>query len=84
MPPVKDRVVPPATAVTLPPQVFLKFTGLAIKRPGWTPTKLSVQVALVNGKSLGLYIVTMRRDIPPAGMEIGVKLLLISAGKDNP
>ena len=54
VPPVNDRVVPPATAVTLPPQLLLKFTGLAIKRPGWTPTKLSVQAALVNGKSLGL------------------------------
>ena len=54
VPPVNDRVVPPGTAVTLPPQLLLKFTGLAIKRPGWTPTKLSVQVASVNGKSLGL------------------------------
>jgi hypothetical protein len=30
---------------------------------------------------LGLKTVTLRRDIPPAAIEIGEKLLFISAGK---
>jgi hypothetical protein len=83
VPALNDRVVPPGAAVTVPPQVLLKFTGFAIKRPGWTPTKLSVQVAAVNWKALGLNMVTLRRDTPPAAMEIGKKLLFISAGKDT-
>jgi hypothetical protein len=31
---------------------------------------------------LGLKILTLRREVPPAAMEIGEKLLLISAGRD--
>ena len=34
VPPLKDRVVEPATAVTEPPQELVKPTGLAIMRPG--------------------------------------------------
>ncbi len=33
---------------------------------------------------MGLKIVTLRRDTPPAGMEIGEKLLFISARKNGP
>ena len=82
VPPLNENDVPPATAVTLPPQVLLKFTGLAMTIPGWTPARLSVQEALVKAKGFGLKIVTLRREIPPEAIEIGVKLLLISAGKD--
>lgn len=35
---------------------------------------------MVSGNALGLKIVTLRRDVPPDTMEIGEKLLLISAG----
>lgn len=84
MPPLNARVVPPGTALTVPPQLLLRFTGFAIKRPGWTPAKLSVQEAFVNGKALGLNMVTLRREIPPDAIDIGVKLLLISAGKVGP
>jgi len=81
VPPLNDNVVDPATAVTEPPQVFIRPTGLAITRPGWTPIKLSDQEALVSGKAFGLKIDTRRRDIPPAGMDIGEKPLLIPAGR---
>lgn len=82
VPPVSDRVVLPAVALTEPPQVLDKPTGSAITRPGWTPTRLSVQEALVSANPLGLKTVTLRRDVPPAGIEIGEKLLLISAGRE--
>ncbi len=48
VPPDKDKVVPPAAALTEPPQVLVNPTGLAIVKPGWTPIKLSVQAALVK------------------------------------
>lgn len=81
MPPLNDKVVAPATAVTDPPHVLTIFAGFAMMRPGWTPTRLSVQEALVNGKPLGLKIETCRRAVPPAGMERGEKPLFICAGK---
>lgn len=84
VPPLNDKVVPPGTAVTEPPHVFDTFAGLAMKMPGCTPTKLSVQLALVNGKSFGLNMVTARRDVFPDSMESGAKLLFIAAGKDKP
>jgi len=84
VPPLNDKVVPPETAVTLPPQLLLRFTGFAIEIPGWTPTKLSVQEALVSWNGFGLNIVTMSRETPPAAIDIGVKLLFISAGNDGP
>jgi len=84
VPPLKDNVVDPATALTDPPQVLISPTGLAITRPAWTPIKLSVQEALVNGKAFGLKIETCRLAVPPAGMDIGEKLLFISAGKVRP
>lgn len=82
VPPLRDRFVPPTDALTEPPQEFVKTMGFAMVRPGCTPIKLSVQEALVNGNPLGLKMVTLRRDVPPARIEIGEKLLLISAGKD--
>src|SRR5215212_1293017 len=81
VPPLNDNVVDPATAVTEPPQVFMRPTGFAITRPGWMLIKLSDQEALVNGNAFGLKIDTRRRDIPPAGMDIGEKPLLIPAGR---
>ena len=81
VPPLNDNVVDPETAVTEPPQVLIRPTGFAITRPDWTPIKLSDQEALVSGKAFGLKIDTRRRDVPPAGMDIGEKPLLIPAGR---
>jgi len=83
VPPLKDKVVDPATAVTEPPHELVNPTGLAMESPGCTPIKLSIHAALVNGNIFGLKIVTFRRDTPPAAMDIGEKLLFISAGKDG-
>jgi hypothetical protein len=83
IPPLRANVVDPGTAVILPPQVLETFAGFAIDNPGCTPTRLSVQEALVSGNEFGLYIVTLRRDMPPDEIAIGVKLLLISAGNDS-
>lgn len=83
MPPLKDRVVVPETAVTLPAQVLVRLTGFAMDIPGCTPTRLSVQAASISWNEFGLKIVTLRREVCPATMEIGEKLLLISAGKDT-
>lgn len=77
VPPLRDMVDTPAAAVTLPPQVFeatlttLMFAGI-----------LSVQEALVSGNPFGLKMVTVRRDVPPDGIDLGVKFLLISAGSE--
>lgn len=54
VPPLKDKVVVPGTAVTLPPQLLEMFAGFAINNPGCTPAKLSVQEALVNENEFGL------------------------------
>jgi hypothetical protein len=70
----------PGTAITLPPQVLLISPGGAIDNPGCMPTKLSVQLALVNGKVFGLNTVTLSTEIAPASINIGVNCLLISAG----
>ena len=48
VPPISDKDVEPAAAVTEPPQLSVRPTGFAILRPGWTPIKLSVHEALVN------------------------------------
>jgi hypothetical protein len=80
VPPLSEKLVPPAVALTEPPQEFVSPTGLAMTRPVWTLTRLSTQAALVSGNPLGLKMVTLRREVPPAGIEIGEKLLLISAG----
>jgi len=54
MAPFTDKVVEPAAAVTEPLQELVNPTGLAMVRPGWTPTKLSVHDALVSIYALGL------------------------------
>jgi hypothetical protein len=54
VPPLNDRVVVPESAVTVPPQVFEMFAGFAIDKPGCTPTRLSVHVALFKAKEFGL------------------------------
>jgi hypothetical protein len=54
VPPRRDNVADPATAVTVPPHVLMIPTGFAMARPGWTPIKLSVQEASVRLKALGL------------------------------
>jgi hypothetical protein len=79
VPPLRDMLVEPAAAVTEPPQVF-PLTPTIVIPVG----KLSVHDALVSAKGLGLKTVTRRRDVPPEAMEIGVKLLFISAGRDIP
>jgi hypothetical protein len=84
VPPFNASVVVPGLAVMLPLHVLETLAGEAINNPGCTPTRSSIQEALSNWNEFGLYIVTSRRDIPPDGIAIGVKLLLISAGKDNP
>ena len=54
VPPLNDKVVDPGTAVTLPPQVLETFAGFAMDKPGCTPTKLSVQEALLSENEFGL------------------------------
>lgn len=54
VPPLSDKDVEPAAAVTKPPQLSVIPTGLAIMRPGWMPIKLSVHEALVSVNALGL------------------------------
>jgi len=54
VPLLSDKVVVPETAVTVPPQVFDTLAGLAMDKPGCTPTRLSVQAALLREKVLGL------------------------------
>jgi hypothetical protein len=81
VPPLRDRVVEPGAAVTVPPQEFVTSAGFAITNPGWTATRLSVHAVLVRGSPFGLKTVTLRTEVSPAAMEVGVKLLLISAGK---
>lgn len=48
VPPLKDRLVAPATAVTVPPHELVRLTGFAMRIPGCTPTRLSDQAALIN------------------------------------
>ena len=48
VPPLNEKDVAPAVAVTEPPHVFVRPTELAMLRPGWTLTKLSVHAAFVN------------------------------------
>ena len=77
VPPLKEMVVPPPTAVRVPPQVFAStFNGLVRVMPGWTPTKLSVHVALVSWNKFELKIVMLSWDVSPDAMLIGLKLLL--------
>jgi hypothetical protein len=43
---------------------------------------LSVQEALVSGKLFGLKVVTRSTAVPPDDIDLGAKLLFISAGSD--
>ena len=79
VPPLNEKEVVPATAVTEVPQVVVKPTGLAMESP---EGKVSVHEAFVSGNAFGLKMVTLRRDTAPAAIDIGEKLLFISAGKD--
>jgi hypothetical protein len=54
VPPLSNKVVVPGMAVTVPPHVLDIFAGFAMDKPGCTPTKLSVQEALLSEKELGL------------------------------
>jgi hypothetical protein len=81
VPPLKDKDVEPGLAVTEPPQLLVRSTGLAMLNPGCTPTRLSVQDASVRANGLGLYMVTLKRATPPGAMESGSNPLLISAGR---
>lgn len=54
VPPLNDNVVVPGRAVTLPPQEFVTFAGFAMDSPGCTPTRLSVQEALLSENEFGL------------------------------
>jgi hypothetical protein len=82
VPPLKLKVVDPGTAVTEPAQLLRTTAGLAMMSPGWTPTRLSVQDVFVSANTLGLKMVTLRTDVWPARIDIGEKLLLISAGRE--
>jgi hypothetical protein len=77
LPPVNVKLVPPDTAVTVPPHELDRPAGFAIVIPAG---KLSVNAAFVNANGFGLKIDTLNREMPPDGMLIGEKLLLISAG----
>ena len=79
LPPLRENVGPPATAVTVPPQVLVVVSGLAMVTPAG---KVSVHAALDNEKLLGLKIETVRVDSPPEAMEIGAKFLFSSAGNE--
>ena len=80
-PPINDRVVP--TTLTIPPQAVVAPAGLAKPRP--VADRSSIQaggvVERVRANEFGLNMLTLRVEVPPAGMDIGVKLLLICAGK---
>ena len=54
VPPLKEMLVPPATALTEPPQSLDRFTGLARLIPGWTLTRLSLHASLMSWNMLGL------------------------------
>jgi hypothetical protein len=74
VPPVKVTVLPPAEAVTVLPQVLLAFGVAAISMP---LGKLSVSEVMVSAAStLELNSVTVRVDVPPALIVVGLKLLL--------
>lgn len=73
-PPVKVIVLPPAGAVSTPPQVVLAFGVAAITRPAG---RLSVSGAVsVAAPGLGLIKVMVLVATPPAVMVVGVKATL--------
>src|SRR6185503_20913631 len=76
-PPINDKVVPPATAATVPPHKLEGLTGFAIVIPGG---KLSTHEALVKENGFGLRIITLSRDTPPDVIISGEKPFTRSAG----
>ena len=48
VPPLNDKAVVLGTATTAPPHVLLIPAGFAMDNPGWMPTRLSDQLALVS------------------------------------
>ena len=79
VPPVSVMVV--AVVDTVPPQLLVIPGGLATRKPGWTPTRLSIQDVFESAKILGLNTVMLRTETWSEAMEIGVNFLLISAGR---
>jgi hypothetical protein len=78
VPPLKATDVPPATAVSGPPQVLLVVRGAETNKYAG---KLFVKVAPVRSKpGLGLNNRIVIVETPPRGISIGLKLRLISAG----
>lgn len=76
VPPVSEMVDVPAGADAVPPQLFDCSPAIVMLEG-----IVSVQAALVNAKGFGLKIVMRRREVPPAAIRIGVKVLFISAGR---
>jgi hypothetical protein len=85
VPPFRDSVVP--TALTIPPQVVVVFAGTAKFKFALRMDRSSVHAFVlerISANEFGLNMLTLSVDVPPAGMEIGLKLLLICAGNENP
>jgi hypothetical protein len=84
VPPIKDNVLP--TAVTIPPQVVVVLGGEAKFKPAGKRSSVQAGgvVERVRANEFGLKMLTLRVDVPPADMDIGLKLLLICAGRDIP
>ena len=86
VPPIRDNVVP--DALTMPPQVVVAFVGVAKFKFAFETDRSSVHaggvVESVRGNEFGLNMLTLRMEVPPAGMAIGLKLLLICAGREIP
>ena len=85
MPPLKDNVVP--TADTIPPQVVVVLAGLAKFRFPFNTDKSSVRefvLERMRANEFGLNMITLNVDVPPAEMDIGLKEVLIPAGRENP
>ena len=84
VPPLNESVVP--TALTVPPQEVVVLAGLAKVIP--VAAKSSVQAAgavdSVRANEFGLNMLTVSVEVPPGAIDMGVKLLLICAGKDTP
>lgn len=76
MPPVSVTVVLPLAPVAVPPQLLFRLLGVAISIP---VGKVSDSAALVRTNVLGLNIVMLTVEVPPAVITVGEKLLLICA-----
>ena len=83
VPPLKEMVVVPVLAMTMPPHVLSRFEGVAILKPACRPTRLSVKETLSSWKVFGLKMLISSREVSPAMMEIGVNRLLIWAENES-